>query len=83
MQEARHHGGETPVHIVDKGIQNARPALLWQDIEVGNRRRNERAIAFFEQDLVARTSHTDHTIPLDTHRNDKTVVLPQITVERF
>ena len=49
MQKARHHGGETPVHIVDKSIQDARPALLRQDIEVGNRRRNQRAIAFFER----------------------------------
>ena len=36
MEEARHHRGKTAFPIVNKGIQNARPALLWKDIEVGN-----------------------------------------------
>ena len=83
MEEARQHRGELALAIVDKGIQNARLALLRQDIEVGNGRRNQRTMPRFQQHLISRTSHMDHAIALDAHRDDKAVIFAQVAVEWF
>ena len=44
MQEACYHRSQASVHIIDKGIKDARPALLWQNIEIGNGSRDERTV---------------------------------------
>ena len=49
MEEACQHRGEPALAVVDKGIQDARLALLRQDIEIGNGRRNQRTMPRFQQ----------------------------------
>ena len=69
--------------IIDKRIQDPRLALLRPYRKVGYRRWDQRAVPLLQQDLIPCAPHMDHTIPLDTHRDDKTVILPKVTMERF
>ena len=82
MEEAGDLGGECAIHIVDEGIKEADLSLEGVDVIVGNGSRDERGVAFAEEDLVTGATHTDLTVTSDAHRNDETVVLQQVTMER-
>ena len=82
VEEAGELGGECAIHVVDEGIKEAGRSLEGVDVIVGNGSRDERGVAFAEEDLVTGATHTDLTVTSDAHRNDETVVLQQVTMER-
>lgn len=70
VEEAGELGGECAIHIVDEGIKEADLSLEGVDVIVGNGSRDERGVAFAEEDLVTGATHTDLTVTSDAHRND-------------
>ena len=83
MEELCDEAFHAVVLIVDIGIQQSGMPRLRNHIIVGNTCRNQGAMSFFQDNLVAGASDSHLASALDTHGNDKTVILTKIPVERF
>ena len=81
MEETGDLSHETLIHIVDKGIEETGAQFQGYHIIVSQDSWYQHAIALTQQEFLASGTQTDMTVALNTHRDDKTVIFQQITME--
>lgn len=69
---------QAPVHIVNIRLQQFCAPLFRDNLIVSYRHRNQATKPFLQNDLIASTSDLNPTVTLQTHGNNKTVILDQV-----
>ena len=81
MEETAHLMEQVLVHIVDIRIQHFTLSIQGGDVVIRNTGGNQTTEALMQENLVARSTYLDAAVSLQTHRDDETVVLDEITME--
>ena len=81
MEETAHLMEQVLVHIVDIRIQHFTLSIQGGDVVIRNTGGNQTTEALVQENLVARSTYLDAAVSLQTHRDDETVVLDEITME--